>query len=125
MPVELTMHRNFTVRSTKGHTVRFEKGKPRTVPQAIVEECMLFGAVPAEPLPEVPDEEDTTPKTSAERDERIKAELRSMLARNDRDDFTSGGKPNTKKLEGRLGFRMTVQERDKLWDEVMQDAGAE
>lgn len=131
MPVELVSNRNFTFRSTLGHTVRFEKDKPKLVPSEIAGECARYGAIPTEDQPSVrgastntpsttEERADNTPKTPEERKERIQDAMLSMLSKNDRNDFTAGGKPHQKRLSALVGFDVDVTERDQLWAEVRE-----
>lgn len=114
--------RTFTLRSTSGHCVHFEKQKPKEVPGHLVKECMAQGCAPVDDL-DLPDDDEVTKveKTipqGLDREELIQAALENIIRENDRDDFTSAGQPNIKRLEKRLGFDVSKQEIIPMWDEL-------
>jgi hypothetical protein len=41
---EFTLHRNFVLRTTKGHAINFRKGKPTYVPPTCVPDAVAIGA---------------------------------------------------------------------------------
>ena len=119
MPL-FTLHRNYVLRTTKGHTITFEKGKPTNVPPIIVQDAVGIGAIPvdqkdgdvlgeeAKPQPSMPPEE---------RKAKIFEAFGTMKMRNERNDFTASGVPDARRLQPLLGFELTSKERDTFWQE--------
>lgn len=117
---EFTLHRNFVLRTTKGHAVRFEKNKPVFVPAVCVEDAVAIGAVAV-----VDGDGDVIPEevveialTAAERKNKITEALMVMVRRQERSDFTGNGLPSMKKLEALTGFEVHSKERDSAWIEL-------
>jgi hypothetical protein len=115
MPL-FTFHRNYVLRTTKGHAICFEKDKPTEIPPVCVEDAVAIGARPVEGDA---DNIDETPEpiimSAAERKEAVFEAFRTMKARNERLDFTGTGIPNAKRLPQLLGFDITSKERDTYW----------
>jgi hypothetical protein len=114
---QMTLHRNFVLRTTKGHSVRFVKGEPVLVPPICVEDAVAIGAIPVkEGEGDVIPEEPVVPVlTQAERTAKINEALETMVKRQERNDFTGNGLPSTKKLEQLVGFEVHSRERDSAW----------
>ena len=117
MPL-FTLHRNFILRTTKGHTIGFKQGVPTHVPPICIEDAVGIGAIPvnaqdgdilgveAEPQPSL---------SPIERKEKVFTAFGIMKTRNERGDFTASGVPNAKRLPALLGFELTSRERDTYW----------
>lgn len=123
-----TLHRNHLLRTTKGISVRFEKGVPTHVPSLAVNDAVAIGAVPAvedraqtDVIPPEPNVQ--IPLTPAQRKEKIFEAFAEMVERNNRSDFTASGTPNAKKLVPMVGFDMSTNERDTLWREFRANMG--
>jgi hypothetical protein len=119
MPL-FTLHRNFVLRTTKGHAILFEKGKPTSVPDVCIEDAVAIGAVPENPKEgDVLGEEKTAEPSlpPAERKAKVFEAFATMKLRKERSDFTASGIPNTKRLPSLLGFEITTRERDDYWRE--------
>jgi hypothetical protein len=119
------MPRNFTVRTTTGHTVRFKKDEVVLVPDnlKVVEECQKYGAMYASPqdAPDLPDDTPlptTLPKSPLERRARIKVVLREIYNNQEqfRSHFTAAGRPHLKFVQGRVGFDISASEVEELWN---------
>jgi hypothetical protein len=117
MPL-FTLHRNYVLRTTKGHAISFRKGEPTNIPPVCVEDAVAIGARPvegdADNINEAPAPIIMSP---AERKEKVFEAFRTMKARNERLDFTGTGIPNAKRLPQLLGFDITSRERDVFWQE--------
>lgn len=115
------LHRDHTLRTTKGYTITFVEGEPTSVPNMIVPDVVAIGGVlvegedakAADVLP--PKKEDTPPLTQEERREKIVESMRVLMERNDRGDFTGSGLPDRRKLNAMCGFDVTSRERDECW----------
>lgn len=51
--------------------------------------------------------------------------LEAMVAGQDADDFTAAGKPDLNRLAAKVGFKVSRDEADKVWDEVSKDADSQ
>jgi hypothetical protein len=111
-----TLHRNFTLRTTKGHTINFVKGQPIWVPPACVPDAVAIGAVSEEEVSVLGDEpKPVTTLSPDERQKKLFAAFETLLSRNERGDFSASGLPNTRKLEDLCGFDVPNRERDAAW----------
>jgi len=121
MPL-FTLHRNYVLRTTKGHAISFKEGEPTNIPPVCVEDAVAIGARPVEGEA---DNINETPEpiimSTAERKEKVFEAFRTMKARNERLDFTGTGIPNAKRLPQLLGFDITSKERDVYWQEFRTD----
>lgn len=111
-----TLHRNHTLRTTKGFTVEFIKNEKVWVPPAVVPDAVAIGAVSDEDVKVLEDE--IQPVSSISPEEREKALFEAfdfLLARNERGDFTASGLPHAKKLSEHCGFEVGNRERDAAW----------
>ena len=119
--VEIKMLRDRVVSTTKGHTVRFEANVPKHVPIAILEDCLLVGGIPTSEDAVNEIKEEPAPKVapqSGDRRAQILAKITEMVGRNQREDFTAGGKPDIRVMERERGFKIDSRERDEIWAEV-------
>lgn len=117
---QFTLHRNFILRTTKGHTIRFEQGKPTHVPPVCIEDAVAIGAVPvnAKDGDILGDEAKAQPSLSAdERKAKVFEAFGVMKTRKERNDFTASGIPDARRLSPLLGFEITSRERDAYWAE--------
>lgn len=112
-----TLHRNYILRTTKGHSIAFTKGAKAWVPPICVPDAVAIGAVPEdESIDVLPAELAPKPELPAdERKTRILAAIETLVARNERGDFTAAGMPHCKKLESLCGFEVYNRERDDVW----------
>lgn len=112
-----TLHRNHTLRSTKGHTITFVKGEPVWVPPVCVPEAVAIGAVPQETIPDVLGAEaaPVVQMTLEDRDAAITKAFEFLLSRNERGDFNASGLPSIKKVSDIVGFDVTNSMRDQAW----------
>ena len=116
MPL-FTLHRDHILRTTKGHTIRFEAGEPSWIPPAVVPDAVAIGAIPVGERVDVLEEEKTeaTPLTSQQREEELMAAIKQLASRNGRGDFTASGLPNSRRLQVLTGFEIINKERDAAW----------
>lgn len=128
MPVPMTMHREWTVRSTLGHTIHFEPGKVVPVPDIMVDKCMQYGAMPVDESgevkapPVVTKKETKTPRTRAERLEAISNCLTEMYenAEDHRDHFTTGGHPRVDFVQQTVGFPVDKATVTEEWRKLVR-----
>lgn len=113
-----TLHRDYILRTNKGHSIEFRKGEKAWVPPMCVPDVVAIGAVS-----EVKEDGDILPADQApvrfiegsEREAVIHAAFEKLIARNERGDFTASGLPHVKKVEDIVGFEVTNKERDAAW----------
>lgn len=118
-----TLHRNFTLRTTKSHVIRFQKDEKVWVPPVCVPDAVAVGAQPVDDdtVDVIGEEPKVMPAlTPAQRKEKMFDAFKLMIARNERNDFTASGSPNAKKLVPLVGFDMSTKERDEAWIEFRQ-----
>ncbi len=111
-----TLHRSYTLRTTKGHSISFIKGEPTWVPPTCVPDAVAIGAVSDEHVDVI--EKDEKPAVyfdPMEREKKLLEAFDAMVARNDRDDYTAAGLPHCKRLERLVGFEVSITERDTAW----------
>lgn len=123
MPL-FTLHRNFVLRTTRGHTIRFEKKRATHVPNECVNDAVGIGAVPVDNDVNVlgDEEEVQVSLTPEERKAKVFEAFDIMVAREERGDFTASGVPNAKRLPPLTEFEVTSKERDSFWMEYKVNA---
>jgi hypothetical protein len=121
-----TLHRNHILRTDKGHSIQFEKGKPTWVPPSCIQDVVSIGGIPLEGadgdvLP--PDKAPEVELTPEEREAALFDAFAKMEKREERGDFTGNGLPHCKKLYLITGFEVPPEERETAWRKyrVMQD----
>lgn len=110
---ELILNRNYTLNTTKGHSVAFVKDEPTFVPNVIYQEAIAIGAQPADGTdPDVLKDEakDNTPSDPSDRAPLILAAIESITARNGREDFTAAGTPTAAAVSKEVGFKVQNKE---------------
>lgn len=117
-----TLHRNYTLRTTKGHTINFVKGMETWVPPMCVPDVVAIGAVAKDEAVDVLGEEEkpVVSISPEERKAKIHAAFDTMLSRSERTDFTASGLPHAKKLSDLVGFEVANRERDTEWQAYTQ-----
>jgi hypothetical protein len=114
----LVLHRNFILRTTKGHSIQFLKGVPVPVPPTCVADAVAIGAVPPEGgsvdvlEPESKPGVELTPE---QREAELFKAFAILEARSDRGDFTASNQPHCKKLQAITGWEVPTGERDDAW----------
>lgn len=125
---ELILNRNYTLTTTKGHSVVFVKNKPTFVPNAIYQEAIAIGAQPADGTdPDVLKDEvkDNTPVDPAERAPLILAAIEAITARNAREDFTAAGTPTAAAVTKEVGFKVQAKEIAPVMQQYHDDKAAQ
>lgn len=116
MPL-FTLHRNYILRTTKGHSIGFRKDEPVWVPPECVPDAVAIGAAPVDADVDVLGDEDTpvVHLTPEQRQQKLFDAFKTLTARNERGDFTGSNLPHTGKLTELCGFEVTRRERDTAW----------
>lgn len=123
---EFTLHRNYVLRTTKGHAISFKKGTPTYVPPICVEDAVAIGARPvAEEIDILPDDSPDVVLTAQERMDKIAEAIQTMVARNERNDFTGSGLPDIRRMNAIVGFDVTKPERDAAWQRYREEVAEE
>lgn len=117
--MKFVMHRDKTVASNMGLSINFVKGEPQQVPPYMYKEVIANGGVPED---ELTDEELNTgnpnePREASDRKAALFAAFDQIILRNEREEFTAGGTPNTSVLTRELGWTVNAKERDIAWQE--------
>jgi len=123
--MKMTLNRDLTHVSLIGRSVAFKAGVPTHVPPKMVKEVLQIGGVIADE-----DEAEVTrtmaqinkdEADAASRAPAIKAAVKQLVERNQRGDFTAGGRPNLNVLAKLTGFTVAAQEMEPLWNEVVAE----
>ena len=127
-PILLVLNRNYTLATTKGHVIAFEKGKPTSVPKIVYNEAIAIGAQPADGTdPDVLKDEkkSSAPQDPAERNPLILAAIEKLIDRNDREDFTAAGSPSVDAVTKEVGFKVSAKEIAGQWQEYHAQKAAQ
>jgi hypothetical protein len=119
-----TLHRDYVLRTTKGHAIGFIKGERTWVPPACVPDVVAIGAQAADGAVDVLGEEKgpVVELTHEERSAKLHEAFRTLLGRNQRGDFGANGLPAQRRLEELVGFDVPNKERDAAWLEFSKVA---
>lgn len=112
--------RSFTLRTTKGHAIRFEARTPRPVPKAILQEAMAQGCAPVnkEDTPFL----DDMGKAKVEFDRNLRRAILfiaidALCTENDMAKFSGSGCPKEQIIEDMTSIPVQKKELGKLMDE--------
>ncbi len=117
---DFVLHRDYVLRSLKGHAIGFTKGQPTFVPPECVKEAVAIGALAVDGgQPDVLGEEVTqvAAPEGEDRKELIFAAFEELEAKNEREDWTASGMPRDAALEKILDFKVDSKERTAFWVE--------
>ena len=97
---------------TTGHTCTISP-EGEEIPQIFHREAISRGAIPGSI---------TAPETAHvggfDRKQVVTDAINAMLDGGNEDDFTNNGKPDLRKLQARVGFKVEREEADAVWAEV-------
>lgn len=115
----LVLNRNYTLTSTKGHSIAFVKDKPTLVPAALYQEALAIGALPENGEIDMLDDDkkEQAPMDPAERNPLILAAIEELVERNERGDFTAAGAPTVEAIVKIVGFKVQSKEIATVWQE--------
>lgn len=116
MPM-FTLHRDYILRTDKGHSISFKKGAPVWVPPICIHDVVAIGGVAVDGQVDVIGEEVKPVPVLApdEREKQLFKAFDTLIATSKRGDFTASGLPHIKKLEELVGFEVSNSERDLAW----------
>lgn len=115
-PRQMVLNRNFTLDSTLGHSIRFEKDKPVNVPRILYGQALGIGATFIDGEPAVV-EQAAGPVEITDPIDRAAALLKivtGIFERNNGIEFTAGGKPKSAVVSQEFGFEVTTSEVNKI-----------
>jgi hypothetical protein len=124
----MVLDKNFTLRTTKGQSVRFEKGTPVNVSPAIYEEAVAIGARRTDGgVQSIVDDDQPVRKTVSNEERKAAATkaFNAVIQDNERFDFTGAGTPTCEAISKRTGMRFDQVEVNKLWMGFQQQLGNE
>ena len=122
-------NRDFVLRSTHGHSIRFQKGVPQHVPHLMHSEALERGALPCDekgqPVDEVVevkrDPNDIKPAMAPDDqmqiDEAIETAIKLIVERNKPTDF-AGPTPSAAAVSALVGFPVGQKDVRKVWEKV-------
>lgn len=119
-------NRKFVLRSTKGHSIQFEKGEATYVPKSLHQEAMEKGCLPCDAEGKLIDEiakapapvERVVKQMPADAEtlhEEILAEMRQIVKDNRSEEF-AGTTPSASVISVRLGYPVDQKEVRKVWE---------
>ena len=105
------LNRNHVLSTLKGHSIKFEKGVPVRVPDAVIAEAVAIGAtrVDGEQV-DLSEPEGAKPVDPDKREPMIREAIAKIKARNERDEFTGTGAPKAKAVSDEVGFKVQQNE---------------
>ena len=122
----LTLNRDYTLVTTKGHVIAFAKNTPTHVPPSIYQDAIAIGAVPVDGTdPDVLDAEkkETLPMTLEEREAAIMATFDGLIERNERENFTAAGHPHFNAVSELVKFKVQGKEVAAAWQKYNDAKG--
>ena len=127
--MKFVFNRDRVVASTSGHVIGFKKGVPQYVPPEARKDVYAAGGTPEdeEYVPESEVKKPAAPEEPvdpAERRAAVFAVFKKLAERNKREDFTAHNVPHAKALKAELGWELSGQERDILWEQFQRGGPA-
>lgn len=123
---KLTLNRNHTMVTTKGHVIQFVKDKPTHVPPSVYQDAIAIGAVPEDgAAPDVLNTEAVAeaPLTNEEREAAITATFPGLIERNERETFTAAGHPHFNAVSELVKFKVHGKEVASAWQKYNDSKG--
>lgn len=124
--MNLTLNRNFTLNTNKGHSIEFKAGVATHVPGIVYQDALAIGAVPSEGGDPAVPADPVAPPVVTDVDDRtplIMAAILKLVARDERGDFTAAGAPAVDAVFDITGFRVSAKEIAVVW-QAYRDAEA-
>lgn len=119
---DFVLNRTFTLRSTLGRVISFQKGEPTYVTPELAREAIAIGAEPVEAMDkstETLGAEVVTPKelSAVERKAAVMHSFALLSDSNKRNDFGGGGQPTVKAVARVSNIELDQRELSELWKE--------
>lgn len=122
----MVFHRNFVMTTKSGRSIEFRKDEPVHVPPMCMAEAIAIGArmadgtdvenLPAEPKPI------TAPSDPEIRAKEIVKAFKTIVAKNDREDFMASGTPTSAAVSREVGFKVPNKEVSQVWSTEREKA---
>ena len=122
----LTLNRDYTLVTTKGHVIAFAKNTPTHVPPSIYQDAIAIGAVPVDGTdPDVLSDAvaEAVPMTLEEREAAIMATFGGLVERDERGTFTAAGHPHFNAVSELVGFKVQGKEVATAWQKYNDAKG--
>lgn len=123
--MKFVLNRNYTLASTCGRSVEFQRGVPVHVVPEMHAEVMAIGAQPEGELTGATIAHTFEPSDPLERKAVIFAGFTALAERNSREDFTAVGLPQARALTAQIGFEVEPRDRAELWSEFVSVRAAD
>lgn len=127
MSVLMVCPRDFTLRSTSGHTVTFKANVPTAVPDMLYAEALSFNIIPASgkaASQDLPAPQASVSVMGPLRDALIYNAIQTIVNRNQTEDFDGGGVPKIPSIAELSGVKLGAQERNKYWNNYREIIGS-
>lgn len=117
--------RNYTLRTTKGHTIEFRANIPTPVPDICVEDALAVNVLPVnlngDALPAHRDSAATgfskiKAMPQALREAIVLRVIDELVRENAKESFSGGGRPKVAVVRDRVAVDVSQQELDKAWN---------
>lgn len=122
--MQMQLNRDYVHVSLSGLSIEFKKDTPVFVPPRLVREIVALGGTASDDSPDKAAEVKALAEISAAQAEdatrapKINEAIRTMIARNQRGDFTAASKPNLRILMNLTGLEITPEELAPMWDKI-------
>jgi hypothetical protein len=116
--ITVVSNRSFVLGTTLGHSIRFVKNEPISIPRNILEQAMASGVTPVE---ELQIEEPTLPRAPEQHNDRmadIRRAVEGLIERNSRGDFTAAGLPRVVRI---LGYDVHAREVAEVMQNIYDE----
>lgn len=124
----LVTNRDVVLTTVYGHSIGFKKGVPQHVPPLCFQAALAIGAIPEDGAPPTLTDENSqslAPTDPAVRAEAILNAIITLVARNQREDFTAAGLPAVSAVTTEAGFKVTGKEIAAVWQKYHDDKAEE
>lgn len=121
--VKMVMARDYILRTTLGHSVRFKKDEPVNVPLIIEETAAQYGAIRVDGQESFKEEEakPAQPVDPAKRMKDVRAAIEKIVDINKSADFTAGGTPKVTAVSRVAGYKIDQVEVARAWAQRNED----
>ena len=123
--MKMKLNRDHVLQHKSGLAVEFKKDQPVHVPPRMVTDAKMLGAECVDTdeaaIAEAERAVNGSAEEAAKRAPAIEACVRKMVARNQRGDFTAGGRPNRQVIFRETGLEVSAEELEPIWTKVAKD----
>lgn len=127
MSIKMVSPRDFTLRTTRGHVIRFKANEPVTVADDVVSQALAVNIMPVEGGVEFdsPAGQRVSHKTmpGTLRDAVILRTIQELVKDNDATNFNAGGQPKLSVVNAATGVHLSGSELSKYWERYRELIG--